>query len=115
MVLGIERQSPLGELPTRAALSRFFRDEVPAKQSRSDHECNADVGRRPLVAPEPASEPREHCGFSRDRSEEHRLNSSHSQISYAVFCLKKKIHTLSILTRLSYNYYNIVSTRPARN
>src|SRR5438270_12407892 len=24
------------------------------------------------------------------RSEEHRLNSSHSQISYAVFCLKKK-------------------------
>src|SRR5688572_30954601 len=26
----------------------------------------------------------------RSRSEEHRLNSSHSQISYAVFCLKKK-------------------------
>src|SRR5688572_32476596 len=26
------------------------------------------------------------------RSEEHRLNSSHSQISYAVFCLKKKRH-----------------------
>src|SRR2546430_5741966 len=25
-----------------------------------------------------------------DRSEEPRLNSSHSQISYAVFCLKKK-------------------------
>src|SRR5688572_31769299 len=24
------------------------------------------------------------------RSEEHRLNSSHSQTSYAVFCLKKK-------------------------
>src|SRR2546430_9008113 len=24
-----------------------------------------------------------------------RLNSSHSQISYAVFCLKKKTHTLS--------------------
>src|SRR2546430_4122635 len=28
--------------------------------------------------------------LSRLRSEEHRLNSSHSQISYAVFCLKKK-------------------------
>src|SRR2546430_8505045 len=26
------------------------------------------------------------------RSEEPRLNSSHSQISYAVFCLKKKMH-----------------------
>src|SRR5688572_30914508 len=25
-----------------------------------------------------------------NRSEEHTLNSSHSQISYAVFCLKKK-------------------------
>src|SRR2546421_2353922 len=25
-----------------------------------------------------------------ERSEEHRLNSSHDQISYAVFCLKKK-------------------------
>src|SRR2546430_9482308 len=33
-------------------------------------------------------------GFSdattHDRSEEHRLNSSHSQSSYAVFCLNKK-------------------------
>src|SRR2546427_6981310 len=27
----------------------------------------------------------------RSRSEEPRLNSSHSQISYAVFCLKKKM------------------------
>src|SRR3989475_7283330 len=27
------------------------------------------------------------------RSEEHSLNSSHSQISYAVFCLKKKNNT----------------------
>src|SRR2546430_8686465 len=27
------------------------------------------------------------------RSEEHTLNSSHSQISYAVFCLKKKKKT----------------------
>src|SRR2546428_3822901 len=26
------------------------------------------------------------------RSEEHTLNSSHDQISYAVFCLKKKKH-----------------------
>ena len=29
-------------------------------------------------------------GKSRDRSEEHSLNSSHITISYAVFCLKKK-------------------------
>src|SRR2546430_13670924 len=30
-----------------------------------------------------------HCGRNRDRKST-RLNSSHSQISYAVFCLKKK-------------------------
>src|SRR3712207_9547874 len=28
--------------------------------------------------------------LGRKRSEEHRLNSSHANISYAVFCLKKK-------------------------
>src|SRR2546430_3454386 len=32
----------------------------------------------------------------RGRSEEHTLNSSHSQISYAVFCLKKKKRAISI-------------------
>src|SRR2546427_5721892 len=32
-------------------------------------------------------------GLHRGRSEEPRLNSSHSQISYAVFCLKKKKKT----------------------
>src|SRR2546430_13594238 len=31
-----------------------------------------------------------HPARPRRRSEEHTLNSSHSQISYAVFCLKKK-------------------------
>src|SRR3712207_7001717 len=29
-----------------------------------------------------------------------RLNSSHANISYAVFCLKKKIHNLSLITPL---------------
>src|SRR2546430_4541492 len=36
------------------------------------------------------------------RSEDTRLNSSHSQISYAVFCLKKKKNTM--------NYSNHVSS-----
>src|SRR2546430_12641090 len=30
------------------------------------------------------------CAANEKRSEEHTSNSSHSQISYAVFCLKKK-------------------------
>src|SRR2546430_12663464 len=33
------------------------------------------------------------CSGPNPRSESTRLNSSHSQISYAVFCLKKKIST----------------------
>src|SRR5688572_31318415 len=38
-----------------------------------------------------------HCpdAFSQGDRKSTRLNSSHSQISYAVFCLKKKNHTLS--------------------
>src|SRR2546422_1782166 len=34
--------------------------------------------------------PVEVAGVNTARSEEHRLNSSHGYISYAVFCLKKK-------------------------
>src|SRR2546430_10387400 len=46
------------------------------------------------------------CGKvnERVRSEEHTLNSSHSQISYAVFCLKKKKqqpHTLTLTEQSS--------------
>src|SRR2546430_17613888 len=33
-------------------------------------------------------------GFSQRDRKSTRLNSSHSQISYAVFCLKKKKHTI---------------------
>src|SRR2546430_2945355 len=47
---------------------------------------------------------RQDADFGRDRKST-RLNSSHSQISYAVFCLKKKI-TLSTtaLKRMTYDY-----------
>src|SRR2546421_1117264 len=37
-------------------------------------------------------------GFARDRKST-RLNSSHDQISYAVFCLKKKKHTAELQSR----------------
>src|SRR2546430_9690043 len=39
---------------------------------------------------------RARSGLRRDRKST-RLNSSHSQISYAVFCLKKKNQTLTVL------------------
>src|SRR5688572_31372091 len=45
------------------------------------------------------------CDPSADRKST-RLNSSHSQISYAVFCLKKKkkntIHTINTIEKLHY-------------
>src|SRR2546430_7707257 len=44
----------------------------------------------------------EAVGSERDRKST-RLNSSHSQISYAVFCLKKKKNTSKIMTSLILN------------
>src|SRR2546427_9065865 len=56
-------------------------------------------------APDPASHEQlsDHpfCGVDRDRKIDRkstRLNSSHSQISYAVFCLKKKKKNKQMLT-----------------
>src|SRR2546430_4220995 len=46
-------------------------------------------GRRADPAVAPAAEPHDRDLAFRDRKST-RLNSSHSQISYAVFCLKKK-------------------------
>src|SRR5256886_7244051 len=49
---------------------------------------------------------------SRDRKST-RLNSSHSQISYAVFCLKKNNHThLSNLSYLSNDPLNTLAVQP---
>src|SRR3712207_8895433 len=45
-------------------------------------------------------------GFDKARSESTRLNSSHANISYAVFCLKKKNNTTNIIT-LSATHYSV--------
>src|SRR2546430_4553291 len=42
-----------------------------------------------------------------------RLNSSHSQISYAVFCLKKKKHTSSLRDRPPHRVVHDYAVRPA--
>src|SRR2546427_4205690 len=39
-----------------------------------------------------------------------RLNSSHSQISYAVFCLKKKKKKKKLITQYKNNYIQHIST-----
>src|SRR2546427_9489598 len=49
-----------------------------------------DRNGNPTTDPQEALIPLPLGGPKGSRSEEHTLNSSHSQISYAVFCLKKK-------------------------
>src|SRR5258707_4028354 len=46
--------------------------------------------RRDRAPPRAPRADRRRADRARDRSEEPRLNSSHANISYAVFCLKKK-------------------------
>src|SRR2546427_1205976 len=69
-----------GELRYRQYLLRLTPTPAAATQLLSDAE--ADLRESVRLAPERA-------GAWRDRKST-RLNSSHSQISYAVFCLKKK-------------------------
>src|SRR2546430_4768431 len=72
--------------PPRSTLfpyTTLFRSPQPALES--------EFFLRPLPAPQPRSSlwPSCACSLHADRKST-RLNSSHSQISYAVFCLKKK-------------------------
>src|SRR2546430_7601154 len=58
----------------------------------ADHPAGDDRERHPEEEPEPRAllETRRHQGGGVGDRKSTRLNSSHSQISYAVFCLKKK-------------------------
>src|SRR3712207_7552122 len=57
------------------------------------------VGRRDFIGPPARAAAREESPARVDRKST-RLNSSHANISYAVFCLKKKNRTLHILIPL---------------
>src|SRR5438034_7292134 len=61
----------------------------------------------------------ERCASERpaDRSEEHRLNSSHTVISYAVFCLKKKTKMIRV-SRAGLregHVHDVIITKEAQN
>src|SRR5438270_7135060 len=75
----------LHSFPTRRS-SDLMPPDSSKNRSRTSVCC---VGRTPTHAARSASCRRSRRSFSRDRKST-RLNSSHSQISYAVFCLKKK-------------------------
>src|SRR2546430_10811645 len=80
-------------------LAYYFFFSSRRRHTRFDCDWSSDVCSSDLVAHavEVAGvqqrDPGVQGGMDRgERSEEHSLNSSHSQISYAVFCLKKKQH-----------------------
>src|SRR2546430_7620831 len=64
-------------------------------RSRYDTEFKVifEVIQKLMAQPEEPSQGR--LGFTIEDRKSTRLNSSHSQISYAVFCLKKKTYTFS--------------------
>src|SRR3712207_7806727 len=62
---------------------------LPSKMASS--EASVSLHRRRLPSPTLSPFPRRTWCFSVDRKST-RLNSSHANISYAVFCLKKKKH-----------------------
>src|SRR5439155_21227784 len=78
--------------PTRRSSDLFRMVELgQLQQPRFRHFGHAHVRRRRRALPfdvRPGQNPEQ-------RSEEQRLNSSHVAISYAVFCLKKKIVTIT--------------------
>src|SRR5438309_9206886 len=57
-----------------------------------EEDRRAELAQAPDVLREPLELQRAHAGHPADRKST-RLNSSHSSISYAVFCLKKKKKT----------------------
>src|SRR2546427_7826466 len=98
------RRPPRSTLFPYTTLSRSRRSRRARGDARDRHEhdlTEADEGVRRARGEEPPAIPnaRRSCVWRRDRKST-RLNSSHSQISYAVFCLKKK-NTHDDLSRIS--------------
>src|SRR2546427_3602588 len=78
----------------RSHADQFLRAEISGKKSEAgDPDGNGAAGEQEVAARvnflSQAPADAQHAGEVQDRKST-RLNSSHSQISYAVFCLKKK-------------------------
>src|SRR2546430_9124207 len=88
--------------PPRSTLfpyTTLFRSHVAAKRQRA----YTIVRRAAFPSEQPRTKPNRediHSHAKQDRKST-RLNSSHSQISYAVFCLKKKKNSLNHRLQLS--------------
>src|SRR3712207_8958956 len=93
------RRPPRSTLFPYTTLFRSAGGYLPAVHGYSGDE--ARPVRRPLLRDHPVSRPKavglQRLLQERDRKST-RLNSSHANISYAVFCLKKKNNTPILLT-----------------
>src|SRR2546427_7952788 len=97
------RRPPRSTLFPYTTLFRSHSDETDKDFSRNPQPHRpADQGSRPDVAQFGRAHvlvtPRGSCRVLDRKST--RLNSSHSQISYAVFCLKKKKNHLTIMDKM---------------
>src|SRR3712207_7036556 len=110
------RRPPRSTLFPYATLFRSGRGWIRSRASEPNGQGTICVSRKeaPSTIPGVASAGREkaahgHYGRTRDGGRRDRkstrLNSSHANISYAVFCLKKKNHAL--LDLLLFSYFSI--------
>src|SRR2546430_11765082 len=84
------RRPPRSTLFPYTTLFRSVAVPVQVERDRADHDAAA-IGRIDLLALAHSPVDRAVGSVADDRDRKStRLNSSHSQISYAVFCLKKK-------------------------
>src|SRR2546430_5472399 len=82
--------------------SRKYAKRAPAASSRITNSSSSTTRKRSLKR-RPSKSCRRITEFCRPQDRKStRLNSSHSQISYAVFCLKKKKRSNDDRTRQSY-------------
>src|SRR2546430_10300102 len=90
--------------PPRSTLfpyTTLFRSLNDRRAASADHHDVAEPRRRKRSAGRRAGLQSESEERAEDRKST-RLNSSHSQISYAVFCLKKKTHTAQLVAQRMY-------------
>src|SRR3712207_7051951 len=99
------RRPPRSTLFPYTTLFRSMPDRVPGRDRAHDHELErelTEIGARIEYPPTPdlSRAVRRRLDEEQDRKST-RLNSSHANISYAVFCLKKKKINIIIFITLT--------------
>src|SRR3712207_8955064 len=89
------RRPPRSTLFPSATLFRSQVDPLHAQPPQAALAGGPQMLRMPVPVPPPRPRPLEPALRSKDRKST-RLNSSHANISYAVFCLKKKKKQIQI-------------------